>query len=241
MSHLRIAENIFQSVNHLNLEYLLIGSIAPDCQVPDDIQQKSKQNPINSHYKLSKTNKKKISDLIFYREYIESLDLIYPNQLRFSFLIGYFFHLVADNLWETMVGSPTYQKFKSDFDSNPDFIWDVKRDWYGIDFEYAQEKENLIFWKEFESCKYKDDFLDFMPKATVIENIKRISNFYNNKTNVLENWIKERPNKYLSKLEMNQYIVDTTQILIKVYRLLRTEGFECCSYDSILDHPRFTN
>jgi hypothetical protein len=49
-----------------------------------------------------------IADLDFYRKYLAGVS---PEEReRFSFLLGYFFHLVTDNLWTVNIWRPHKEK-----------------------------------------------------------------------------------------------------------------------------------
>ena len=226
VAHLRIAENLTSLIEPLDKEYFVIGSIAPDYNIPESVKENLEGVPKDSHFRASSENAKEIGDLVFFRKYMGSLNHLDGDLMRFSFLLGYFIHLVTDNLWDIEIGVPTKSRFKSEFEKDPKFIWEVKRDWYGIDFSYIHENRDSIYWQLFEKCRYAHDYLDFMPQAAIVENIKRIREFYRNKNKVLENWIGERPDKYLSEQEMDRFVEMATKALHRIYKYLHTHNVD---------------
>lgn len=234
IAHLRIAENLISLIEPLDKEYFVIGSIAPDYNIPESVKENLEGVPEDSHFRALSENTKEIGDLVFFKKYIGSLNHSDDDLMRFSFLLGYFVHLVTDNLWEIEIGLPTNLRFKSEFEKDPKFIWEVKRDWYGIDFSYIHRNRDSIYWQVFEKCHITHDYLDFMPQAAILENIKRIREFYRNKNRVIENWIGERPNKYLSEQEMDQFVEKATKVLHRICKYLHTHNVDEPELSSIL-------
>ena len=234
IAHLRIAENLISLIEPLDKEYFVIGSIAPDYDIPENVRENLRGIPRDSHFSVSDENTKAIGDWVFFRKYIGSLNHSDDDLTKFSFLLGYFIHLVTDNLWEIEIGLPTKLRFKSEFEQDPKFLQEVKRDWYGIDFSYIHRNRDSIYWQVFEKCHYARDYLDFMPQAAILENIKRIRDFYRNKNKVIENWIGERPNKYLSEQEMDRFVEMATKALHQIYNHLHTHDVDEPELSSIL-------
>jgi hypothetical protein len=62
-----------------------------------------------------------------------------------------------------------------EFEADPKFIWQVKRDWHGLDFEYERANPNSNFLRVFLSSSYEADFL---PSAAIAERLKYIKELY---------------------------------------------------------------
>jgi len=235
IAHLRIAENLINRIGQLDPENFVIGSIAPDYGIPKELRENGQGIPRDTHFRQPDDSHIRMGDLEFYRRDIGSLSQLANSPERLSFLLGYYLHLVADNLWSLEIFRPTRNRFTEEFDKNPDFVWEVKRDWYGIDFAYIRKETDSIYWRVFTDCQYKNDYLDFMPQKSVNKNIERIKDFYQNKTNVLENWIRKRPEIYLSELEMDRFIEDASIKLHSIYEYLLTNDLRETEYSSILE------
>jgi len=231
VAHLRIAEILYQTFAGIDPVSFSIGSVAPDHDIPDNIRR-SAVIPGDSHFRVSGKEPWGIGDLEFYRRYVGSVDELPEDSARLSFLLGYAFHLVTDNLWNNRIFGPTRVRFREKFEADPNFIWEVKRDWYGIDDEYLHSNPDVACWKVFLGCQYTHDYLDFMPQKAIQESLERISDFYQNKNNVLENWIGNRPKIYLSTSEMDGFVEDTGRQLMRIYQFLRRNdvtGTDCIS------------
>jgi hypothetical protein len=173
-----------------------------------------------------------LADLEFYRRYLAGSR---HDAARFSFLLGYFFHLVTDNLWNEQIGRPTHARFRAEFEANPGFIWEVKRDWYGLDFVYLHEHPDSLFWRVFLNCEYREDYwLGFMLAEGMRRQIGHIKDYYR-KPEELHKALHERPDVYLTQAEMDRFVGDTTQRLYRAYRYLWEEGGETAGYTSALE------
>lgn len=165
--HLRLAERLLDRIDGLDPAYFAIGNIAPDSGIPDEKWEKFDPPAEVLHFQASENETWRIADLEFYRRYLAPARKKALDSLRFSFLLGYFFHLVTDNMWEELIGKPTMERFASQFEADPKFVWQVKRDWYGLDFEHVRTYPESLFWMVFMDCQYEDDFLDFLPVKAV--------------------------------------------------------------------------
>ena len=105
--HLRVAENLLRLIDGLHVEQFLIGNLGPDLNIQEEDWEEFKPPGDITHFRTSDEDQFWSSDLEFYRGYM--VDLPWPGEdpQRFSFLLGYFFHLMTDNLWHTQVGAPT--------------------------------------------------------------------------------------------------------------------------------------
>src|SRR6266540_5060921 len=155
IAHLRIAENLLDLIPNLNAAQFAIGNIAPDSGIPDEKWEKFDPPPQVTHFKRSASVHKDIADLDFYRKYLANVSP--QDTLRFSFRLGYFFHLITDNLWTVKVGKPTQDRYPDQFASDKNFIWEVKKDWYGLDQIYVRSHPNCLFWRVFLNAQPFDD------------------------------------------------------------------------------------
>jgi hypothetical protein len=240
--HLRIAEVLLQMIDKLDAHYFAIGNIAPDSGIPDENWEKFDPPAHVLHFQSADAAKREIADLVFYRRYLASYftpgATTIEDERRFSFLLGYFFHLVTDNRWATEIGRPTQARFAAEFEADPKFIWQVKRDWYGLDFAYVRSHPGGIFWQTFLHCVYAADYLDFLPQNAVQQRIDYIQTFYQRTDEDVERWYIERPGLYLSEPEMDRFVEETTRRLSQLYATLRA-GDDTTAFSSALDLPRF--
>ena len=214
--HLRIAENLLGRISELDSASFAIGNIAPDSGIPDENWETFTPPPEVSHFKIE-GDQKRLADLDFYRRHLQPLDRDSASPARVAFLLGYFCRLVTDNLWRADIHQPTHQRFSEDFSADPDFIWEVKRDWYGLDFEYVRRHPDSLFWRVFLGCEYTHDFLDFMPPQAINQRLAYIKDFYQRTDARIEARYGQRPGRYLNAAEMDAFVRASAH---RLYRLM---------------------
>ncbi len=230
--HLRLAENLLGRLDGLDACAFAVGNVAPDSGVPDENWENFDPPPAVTHFQV--TGDKRSADLEFCRRYLAPLRAAPRDAARFSFLLGYFFHLVTDNLWFERIGMPTLARFAAEFEADPRFIWQVKRDWYGLDFAYVRSRPDSLFWTVFLGCEYEDSYLDFLPAEAVRRNLEYIKTFYQRTDEEVEVWYIQRPGLYLSEAEMDGFVHGATETLHSIYTRLWEQGAEVAGLASAL-------
>ncbi len=222
IAHLRIAENLLAHIPGLDAAQFAIGNIAPDSGIPDENWEKFDPPPQITHFKRSDNVHKDIADLDFYRNYLAGIS---PQDApRFSFRLGYFFHLVTDNLWTIAVGKPTQERYPAEFAADKNFIWEVKKDWYGLDHIYVREHADCLFWRvflpfDFAQGEPASAELDFLPPRALPHQLKHIKTYYQRRDEKIDEMV-ARPFIYLPATEMDSFVLETTSTLQKIYNLL---------------------
>jgi hypothetical protein len=233
--HLRIAELFLEKAKGFDAGYFSIGSIAPDSGIPDENWEHFDPPKEVTHFMVDEGKQERLADLAFFKEYLFQNRRNELNLRCVSFLCGYFYHLVTDNLWSKQIGKPTAFRFAKELEKDPNFFWQVKRDWYGLDFEYIRENPNSIFWRIFLDCSYEQDCVPFLPKPAVQQQLAYIKEFYQRKDEKVEAWYIQRPDIYLRKGEMEAFIQDAASTLLKAHKLLWGREDDVSGYTSVLD------
>jgi hypothetical protein len=227
IAHLRIAENLLERIPGLNPGQFAIGSIAPDAGIPDEKWEKFNPPPEVTHFKRSQSVHKDIADLDFYRGYLAGIS---PDDRGcFSFRLGYFFHLITDNLWTVQVGKPTTERYAEQFAADKSFIWEVKRDWYGLDHIYIREYHDSLYWRVFLDAEPVSAELDFLPSQALPRQLGHIKSFYQRDDDEIKAML-SRPMIYLSKGAMDHFVEDSTERIFHIYQILWPEppALESC-------------
>jgi hypothetical protein len=230
IAHLRIAENLLTNITGLDAAQFAIGNIAPDSGIPDENWEKFNPPPQVTHFKRSDSIHKDIADLDFYRAYLANISP--QDSLRFSFRLGYFFHLITDNLWTIKVGKPTEEKYPDQFAADKNFIWEVKKDWYGLDQIFVRTNPGCLFWRVFLPfdpsagsgrgfTQGEPDFadLDFLPPEALTRQLEYIKNFYQRRDEKIDEMC-ARPFVYLSSNEMDSFVGETSTRLLQIHQIL---------------------
>lgn len=217
IAHLRIAEKLLERIPGLDPGQFAIGNVAPDSGIPDENWEKFDPPPHVTHFKRSKSVHKDIADLDFYRGYLAEVPP--SNVSRFSFRLGYFFHLITDNLWTIEIGRPTSERWVDEFAKDKKFIWEVKLDWYGLDHIYVREHPDCLYWRIFLDAEPTAADLDFLPSRALPHQLKHIKSYYQRNDKDICTMI-SRPMDYLPKPEMDRFVDDTTERIGVIYQML---------------------
>jgi len=233
--HLRLAENLLALIEGLDPALFAVGSVAPDSGIPDEKWETFNPPVEVTHFEVAGDAAWGMADLEFYRRYLAPLKLQNDIGKCFSFRLGYFFHLVADNLWAHQIAGPTRARFAAEFDADPDFGWEVKRDWYGIDLHYVRTHPESIFWRVFLGCEYTESHLDFMPVEAIKQRLEYIKTLYQRTDEDIEKKYGQRPCMYLSEAEVDAFIGENTARLYGIYQHLWEEASDPGELSSALE------
>lgn len=224
--HLRIAEKLLPHLPELDVGQFAIGNVAPDSGIPDEKWETFDPPAEVTHFKAKhKLDSPDVNeDLRFYRQFMEEKVLIRDEPQRFSFLLGYFFHLVTDNLWAERIARPTQERYRSEFENHPGFIWEVKKDWYGLDFAYVRSHPDSLFWSVFVDSSYETEFLDFFPPGAIAKQLDYIKNFYQRMDDEVEQKLRLSNNMYLNEAEMALFVDGAYRDLLRIYQAVWDRG-----------------
>lgn len=210
--HLRIAEAILGTIPGLDAAAFAVGNIAPDSGMPDEKWETFTPPGEVTHFKLSGNESYELADLTYQRQYLADLPWPGTDTARYSFLLGYFCHIVTDNLWYQWIGEPTQKRFKANFEADKDFIWEVKKDWYGLDFEYVRSHPDSIYWRVFMECDYPVNYLDFLLPEGVRQRIAHIKTYYQREDEHAREVI-NRERVYLTQTQVEQFVSGAAALL----------------------------
>jgi hypothetical protein len=208
-AHIRIAEELLSHFPLLDPTSFLVGNVGPDCGVPnEDWSQFSPPKRI-SHWINDHGS---IDPEAFYRKHL-SADSVHLK--AYSFLLGYYSHLLTDIEWGDLF------KTKIKMDSNylklhedPTFIWTIKKDWYDIDFLYFRQNPSSIYHTLFKKVNAFPDYLDYYPARAVQKQVEAISEFYSRMDRNLE-----RDYIYLTENEMNVFVQECVVKIVEQLNL----------------------
>ena len=218
--HLRVADMLNEAMHSFHDGNFALGNVAPDSGVPDVNWETFNPPSEVTHFRAPAGARYKFADMAFYHTYIlHERDLSRDKQKQ-SFLYGYFYHLVTDNLWNMLVTEPTYRRYQDRFTEDPKFIWTVKKDWYGLDFVYLSEHPNWHTWKTFQTIEYLRSMIDIIPKEAVRQKIEHIKNFYGKPKEQVDAAIEEMPAEYLVHEQLEIFVETATRKLLAVANVL---------------------
>jgi hypothetical protein len=233
ITHLRLAENLHTSLPGLEAGPFAVGNIAPDSGVPDANWEKFTPDPTVTHFTASPVAPR-IADLEFYNRYLLPLKGKPIDKALLSFRLGYFFHLVTDNLWIALNVKPTREKFAVQLAADKQFMQEIKEDWYAQDFIYVIDHPDCLYWQVFLKVEAYTAGLDFLPLDAVHQRVAFIQEMYQKRDEAVQQQI-TRPMLYLTTAEMDCFVETATPVLQAVYHHLWVKGLEVDNPFSILD------
>lgn len=137
MVHLRIADTLLDKIPDLCPTQFVMGNIAPDSGVPNDDWSSFSPSTRVSHFK---TADKKANPHAFAAKYFRPEQQKAYTTEEFSFYLGYLTHLLTDMLWSERIVYPSLDRFgMNDSPNREEFIWQLKQDWYDLDFKYLRD------------------------------------------------------------------------------------------------------
>lgn len=219
ISHLRIASNLLARIPGLEAAQFALGNVGPDSGIPDENWEHFEPPKQVTHFlQDGGRSEDDIHDLTFYRLYLLGLDP--ADHGRFSYRLGYFVHLLTDILWARQVWRPTNDRFARELQEDKyRMVEEIKGDWYGLDFVHLRDHPEFFLWQAFLDAQPDSLDLDFLPRRAVDQQLAHIKRYYQNQPETHPDAFR-RPYLYLSKLEMDEFVLDASDQLERVYRLL---------------------
>ena len=180
MIHLRIADGLLDRIPGLDETAFVMGNIAPDSGVPNEDWSAYSPPKDISHYKVKRGNESVFDLDRFITEHF-SPELICSYSLReFSFFLGYYAHLLTDMEWIKEVLHPSFAAHpdKAEKDRTA-FVWELKRDWYDMDFRYLKEHPDFRAFRIYEqSDGFRDGLMDIFSEDAFCSRRKYICGYY---------------------------------------------------------------
>jgi hypothetical protein len=235
--HLRIADKILEHLPDLDAGQFAIGNVAPDSGVPDERWEVFDPPPEVTHFLHKETPDATgiCQDMKFYDQYMQGQVDLQEDPQRFSFLLGYFFHLITDNLWIDRIWHPTKKSYHSDFENNPEFIWEVKKDWYGLDFTYVRSHPDSLFWSAFIGSRYDEEYLIYFPPKAIADKIEYIKIFYQRTDEDVDNRLRLTNHIYLNEAEMALFVDGAYRDLLRIYQAIWERGVQTAGLTSAVE------
>lgn len=204
IAHLRVAEYVLKDLE-LDRGLFLIGSLAPDCNRANEDWSSFTPDAQITHFRINGTTRTEPEKFLV--EHYKKNDKL----SRKSFMLGYYAHLLTDNLWGKMIRNwkDENPEIKDKMKIDKSYIWTIKKDWYGQDFKYLRENEKNIFSDEFLVLDKVTDYLNFFPADIMNEKLEYIKEFYSS-----EEEVKLDKFKYLTTEQMDEFVSDCSSVVI---------------------------
>lgn len=218
ISHLRIAENLLPYFPELDEVTFVFGNLSPDSGIPNEDWTKFDPPKEVTHFLRKGQEEDEIHDLVYYRQHLASVDPA-KDRKRYSFRLGYFFHLICDILWAKRVFAATKAQFQPLFEKDKkEAVSLIKGDWYGLDQLYVRAHPEHIFWRVIMARPFPPSHLPFVKDEALHHQYDYIRKFYSEQE---DKWFLSIPYHYLNEETMSRIVDDSIYAILIVYRKLQ--------------------
>lgn len=190
VSHCMIADGVLKVFPDLCRHEFCVGNIAPDCNVENEDWTRFTPSREVTHWMQGE--RKKVSDCdAFCEKYILMRKDKIQSTEEYSFLLGYYAHLITDAAFQAMIRNEdrlkaVWMRIKSDEELSVssygmDETWDsVKRliskknrdrEIYALEAEYLKDHPNSCYLTEILPLKSFPDYIDYLPKGCIVRKI----------------------------------------------------------------------
>jgi hypothetical protein len=218
ISHLRVAEKLMGQLPGLDEVTFAFGNLSPDSGIPNEDWTQFDPPKEVTHFLRKGEGEDAIHDLVFYKQYLADIQPE-DNIRRYSFRLGYFFHLICDIMWAKRIGAATKRDFKDLFEKNPkDAIWTIKDDWYGLDQLYVRDHPESLFWRAILPSPDPPSYLPFIKDEALHQQYAHIRKYYGQQE---DNWFLSLPYQYLNENSMSRMVEDSIEAVLIVHEKVR--------------------
>ena len=190
VTHLMIADGVLKQFPDLDRHGFCVGNIAPDCNVENEDWTAFTPSREVTHWMHGK--RKVVSDCdAFCEEYIIKRMTSIQSAEQYSFLLGYYSHLLTDAAFQAMIRNEdrvkaVWERIKADGElcragAGMEEDWDsVKklvskqermREIYALEAEYLRDNPNSGYLTEILSLKDFPDYIDYLPHGCIVRKI----------------------------------------------------------------------
>lgn len=176
MVHLRVGDKLIDCFQSLEPSEFLVGNIAPDSGVPNEDWSVFTPDRETSHFKIDgKFNISKFKEKYMVDELWRSYD-----KKQKSFFLGYYSHLITDELWQDKIVNLIKGKYEEDFYTNKKkIVSKFKGDWEELDYLYFKRNPNFRGFIEYEKAiGFKNIFMDEFSEDAFDNRRVAITEFY---------------------------------------------------------------
>lgn len=190
VTHLMIADSVLEQIPDLDRRGFCVGNIAPDCNVENEDWTAFTPSREVTHWMRGK--RKKASDCdAFFDQYIWGRRNKIKSAEEYSFLLGYYAHLITDAAFQAMVRDEkrvkaVWTRIQADeklraaaagmeetWDSAKQLIGKENRlrEIHAMEAEYLRGHPDSGYLTEIMPLKTFPDYMDYLPAGAVVRKI----------------------------------------------------------------------
>lgn len=235
VTHMMIADKVWEKFPQLDRHGFYVGNIAPDCNIQNENWTVYTPSREKTHWMQGR--RKAVSDVdIFCEEYILKRKDNISSGEEYSFLLGYYSHLITDAVFQEMIlrekrvaavwrrikeDEELRQRFKQLEEKNGEPLqenWDTAkrllpkeirmRELESLEAEYLQAHPDSGYLTDIMPLKEFPDYIDYLPSGSIAFKIPYLGSYI--------------PRIYeaakfvgISKDEFTEYINETIEVVCK--------------------------
>lgn len=221
ITHLRIAENLLQQIPELDEVSFLYGNLAPDSGLPNEDWTIYDPPKKVTHYLNEDNPEEDVRDLVFFRDCLMGMDIRKQNSDN-CFKLGYYVHLLTDQLWWNKIGITMEAINQELFSSHSrgEAIGMLKTDWYDLDHRYLRDHPGYAVWNKFFEAEIPQIPLPFMPQKAFEIQMNYIKEYY---TTPDPDRVLDRVYPYLNMKTLDRFIDETSAVIAKLLKMLLSD------------------
>lgn len=214
--HLRIAQKLLKKWPSLDEMAFICGNLAPDSGRPNADWTRFDPPKELTHFLQAKPIRPRGADLIYYRAYVPGMDET-REPAHYAFNLGYFCHLLADNLWIVQIEPASRTDNVVLFTNEGEAGWNtLKGDWYDLDRLYLVDHPDSLYWRFCRGIPVMPPYLPFLDWDSLYEQYNYMRDYYQLPP--------ERPldryYRYLNAATMDRCVADSSRKIAYLIELL---------------------
>lgn len=194
ITHLMVADSVLQKLPWLDRRGFCVGNIAPDCNVENEDWTAFTPSREITHWMGGDRKTGSDADRYLNEYVLKRLDEIFSNE-EYSFLLGYYSHLVADAEFQKMIRDPErVANVWKRIDADPEIsvrVQGMAKNWdsakiiipkkdrfseiYSIEGEYLRQNPKSGYITEILPLKEFPDYIDYLPHGAIVRKIPKMT------------------------------------------------------------------
>lgn len=233
VTHLMIADKVMNEIPGLDRRGFCVGNIAPDCNVENKDWTAFTPSREITHWMSGRRKVASDCDVFCDKYIIKRKNEIKSNE-EYSFLLGYYAHLITDAAFQKYIRDDervksVWNRIKSDtalyeramgYAENWDSVkllfpyGERMKEIYAIEAEYLNDNPNTGYMTEIMSLKEFPDYIDYLPQGSIVRKIG-VMGYIPKLNKNLANPIT------ISREEFNFFVEDTVKLVIGKFKEMR--------------------
>ena len=227
ITHMMVADSVMQKLPWLDRRGFCVGNVAPDCNIENEDWTSFTPSREVTHW-MSGDKKIGTDAERFLSEYVLKRISEISSIEEYSFLLGYYSHLVADAEFQKMIRDPervaeAWKRIDADPEGSARVqgmarTWDsVKiivpkkerfREIYSIEGDYLRRNPSSGYYTEILTLKEFPDYIDYLPHGAIVRKIPKMT---------VSEELLQPIEKYISitKNEVEVFVAETVAIVTK--------------------------